>query len=603
MCGIFGHVGSINSFSKCLKGLSFLEYRGYDSAGIAGVQDDLLICFKEKGNLSELEKTLENKLIACQTAIGHMRWATHGKASRLNAHPHLDQNRDLAIVHNGILENHRSLRTMLEENGVVFETDTDSEVIAQLIAYLFDGDLIRAINEALKLMRGFWAIALIHKKYPDQIIAFTREVPLVVGFSQTTNEAFVSSDVRAFNENAIDLYFLKNDEIACVSKQGVRLFDGAANPIYKDPEHFEVEEELVDKGFYEHFMLKEIFEQPQAIRNALDNRFNFETGKVDFEQFSLSNEEIKEFKRILFLGCGTSWHAACIAAQQFEELTGIPCCAEISSEYRYKNSRVDAKTLVIAISQSGETIETLIAARKTQAQGAKVLAICNVAASSLMREADYGILLRAGPEVSVCSTKAFTCQITLLSLLAHKFADLDRDLLKQLIDLPEIVEHVLSKTEEIALLAKKYASYNQFFFIGRQYMHFTGLEAALKLKEISYVNAYGHAAGELKHGPIALLDSQSVVIGLCGNSLTYEKMLSNLMEVKAREAHVIAFVPYHAEEIEEIADDLLYLPPMSDLIASIPYSVAAQLFAYFIALARGTEIDQPRNLAKSVTIE
>ncbi len=605
MCGIFGHIGDTSSIEKCLKGLKFLEYRGYDSAGIAGIEENHLFCMKEKGRICELEKLLEKKIHNFQSSIGHTRWATHGEASQKNAHPHLDQKREIAVVHNGILENHSSLRSMLEQKGMIFESETDSEVIAQLISYFDQGDFLKAVREALSLMKGFWALAIIHKNYPGQIVATRYENPLIVGVSTDANEAFVSSDPYAFSQKDLDLYYLKNHEIALISKGNVEIYDQNSNAVEKHAEHLDLPQIEITKGHFEHFMLKEIFEQPISIQSSIHNRFIMENGDAEFENFPS-----RTFDKVLILGCGTSWHAGTIAAQMIEELVNIPARAEIASEYRFKRSHVDKNTLVIALSQSGETFDTVSAVRKAQELGGCILAICNVPGSTLMRLAEHIISLRAGPEISVCSTKAFSCQISVLALVTLKLArnlgmskERGQQFISEITRLPTIVETVLEQREAIRSLAKKYASHSNFFFIGRQYMHTTSLEAALKLKEISYLNAFGYPAGELKHGPIALIDSQCVVLGLCGNTITYEKMLSNLAEVKARGGKIIGIAPHDSEEIDQIADDLLYLPKICDELASIPYAVATQLFAYYIALERGTEIDQPRNLAKSVTVE
>ncbi|NGX38321.1 MAG: Glutamine--fructose-6-phosphate aminotransferase [isomerizing] [Chlamydiae bacterium] len=606
MCGLYGHIGNSSSLDKCLKGLKILEYRGYDSAGIAGVDNGNLVCFKEKGKISDLEKVLEKKLHTFQSSIGHTRWATHGSASKLNAHPHLCEKKEVAVVHNGIIENHRALRTMLEEKGVVFETETDSEVIAQLISHFYKGDLVEAVRACTALMKGFWGLAILHKNHPEQIVTTRLENPIVMGISQDGQEAFVSSDPHAFAQENLDLYFLDNHEIALISKNRIEIFDADAKVIEKTPEKLDLTQIAICKGNFEHFMHKEIHEQPSSIRNSILGRFVMEKGDAVFEDFSPS----KSIKQILILGCGTSWHAGCIAAQQFEELAGIPARAEIASEYRYRKKSVDENTLVIALSQSGETFDTIAAVNRFKQEGAKVLAICNVHGSTLTRVADHTILLRAGPEISVCSTKAFSCLLSVLSLLALKFARLGpmnceegQRFLEEIVQLPTIVEAVLDQEHKIAKLADKYASHTNFFFLGRQYMASASLEAALKLKEISYLNAWAYPAGELKHGPIALIDSSFVIVALCGNKATYEKMLSNLNEVKTREGKILAMAPIELEEVEHIADDVLWLPHMRDDLSTIPYSIASQLLAYYIAKKLGTEIDQPRNLAKSVTVE
>ncbi len=606
MCGIFGHIGKgESSGEKCLQGLKFLEYRGYDSAGLAGMHGRDLLCVKEKGKISALEELIGSKIRHFSNSIGHTRWATHGEASQQNAHPHLDQKREVAVVHNGILENHHALRTMLEKEGVAFSSDTDSEVIAQLISFFYDSDILAAVRKALNLMEGFWALAILHKSHPDTIIATRFENPLVVGVSPENHESFVSSDPYAFSEKDLDLYFLKNHEIASVSGGSIEIYNENQQAIEIIPEHFDLPSLEVCKGEFEHFMLKEIFEQPLSVQKSIHGRFVLEEGIADLQE--IDNLDVEQ---VLILGCGSSWHAGCLAAQMIEEMTQLPTRAEIASEFRYKQAATGENTLVIALSQSGETFDTIAAIKKIQAQGAPILAICNVPESSLMRLADYRIPLRAGPEISVCSTKAFTCQLSVLSLLALQLARKRGmtkkegvQFLEELACLPKVIEAVLDQSGNIEALAKKYSSFSHFFFIGRQYMYPTCLEAALKLKEISYLNAFGYPAGELKHGPIALIDDQAVVIGLCGSVLTYSKMLSNLAEIKARNGNVIAFAPLSSPDIEQVSDHVLYFPHLCDALASIPYSVATQLFAYYMAKNKGRDIDKPRNLAKSVTVE
>lgn len=607
MCGIFGHVGGKNSLNECLKGLKLLEYRGYDSAGIAGMHQGQLYCFKEKGNISELEKVLEDRMLPLKTTIGHTRWATHGSASRENAHPHFDQKKEIALVHNGILENHTALRSMLKEQGMHFESETDTEVIVQLISYFYKNDIIEAVQKALPLMKGFWGIVLIHKKHPDQIIATARGNPIVIGLSPTKKEAFVSSDFYAFDRDDLNLYFLQDDEIATISKKEVIFLDKFSKTLSKSPEYLTLSKSDISKGNYEHFMLKEIFEQPQSMRTAFEKYLKINSQTVVFE--GISSLKLGQIENIIILGCGSSWHAACIGAAQLEKIVKIPASAHIASEFRFNETVLSPKTLVIAISQSGETLDTLAAIRMVKSKGIKVLAICNVPNSLLTRESDATILQHAGPEVSVCSTKGFTSQLTILSLFCLYLNQLrnkhsSSEIFDQFIQLPQIAQRILDQSALIAKYAKKYAGFTNFFFLGRQYMYPTSLEAALKLKEISYLNASGYPAGELKHGPLALVDEQSVIIGLLGNELTLDKMLNNLLEVKARGGMLLAFVPENRrEEIQEIVSDCIFLPVCSDHFASIPYSIALQLFAYGIAKQRNTNIDKPRNLAKSVTVE
>jgi glucosamine--fructose-6-phosphate aminotransferase (isomerizing) len=611
MCGIFGYIGPRNPAQICLKGLKHLEYRGYDSAGIAGILEGKIVACKEVGKIYSLENALLEQPMRLDLAIAHTRWATHGEPSKKNAHPHIDEKESVAVVHNGIVENYLELRQMLQAKGKKFYSDTDTEVIAQLISHFYEGELLSAVQKALTHLRGFWGIALIHKDHPNQIIAAARENPIAIGFNAATSEAFISSDANAFGEPNLDVMFLRNDEIALISPEKIQVFDPSFTIVQKSTQRFDADAVCLSKNGYPHFMLKEIFEQPQTIQQAFHNRLIPDFGTAEFENLIFTPSDLLAVRRILIVACGTSWHAGQIAASLFEDKARIPTQAEIASEFRYRNPIISQDTLVIAISQSGETLDTIAAVREVKSKGAKVLGICNVRNSTLTREADCTLFLRAGPEVSVCSTKAFTSQLTVLFLFAllmarlrHMSKEEGYAFLDEIQSLPLKVEQVLHKHEEIKALAKKYAHYKSFFFLGRHYMFTTSLEAALKLKEISYINAQGYPAGEMKHGPIALVDSQLAVIGMCGNKHTIEKMISNLMEMKARGAPVLAFVSEGTTpEIEKVATDVLYLPSICDELASIPYSVAGQLLAYFIALEHGTDIDQPRNLAKSVTVE
>lgn len=610
MCGIFGYIGPRDSAQTCIDALKHLEYRGYDSAGLAGILEGKLHTCKEIGKIHALENLWKKSPQTLDLAIAHTRWATHGKPSRENAHPQFDSTNSVAVVHNGIIENYRALRAMLQEKGFVFSSDTDTEVIAQLIQYSYTGDFLAAVQKALALLQGFWGIAVIHKNHPDQIIAAARENPIAIAHSSARTEAFVSSDPNAFNAPDLDVLFLQNDEIAVVRQNKVEIFDPTAAPVAKVAERLQLERAAASRGGFAHYMLKEIFEQPQTIQQALHNRFIEDFGTAEFEGLTISVSELQAVKRILILGCGTSWHAGVIAALLFEDMARIPTQAEIASEFRYKNPIISEGTLVIAISQSGETLDTIAAVREAKAKGAKILGICNVRHSTLTREADACLYLRAGPEISVCSTKAFTSQLTVLSLfsllmarLRHMRKEEGQTFLRSLRELPAHVTRVLRCTDELARLARKYAHFEHFFFLGRHYMYTTCLEGALKLKEISYLNAVGYPAGEMKHGPIALVSPSLATVAFCGNERTYDKIASNLMEIKARGGPVLAFAPEGAADIASVADDVFYLPRLPDELAPIPYSTAAQLFAYHVASLRGTEIDQPRNLAKSVTVE
>ncbi len=610
MCGIFGYVGPKNPVDVCIRGLSSLEYRGYDSSGIVGVHEQELLFCKEAGKISNLKEAVST-LKRLRNAIAHTRWATHGKPSKENAHPHFDEHNQVAVVHNGIIENYSSIRESLLKKGVRFRSETDTETIAQLIASYYEGDLILAVQKALEQLRGFWALAVVHKDHPNTIIAAAKENPLAIGMSACRTEIYLSSDVNAFEQPDLDIFFLHSNEIAEISSQEVRIFNASRVPISKPTEKLSLEHSTLSKNGFAHFMLKEIFEQPDTIRQAMHERFQEDLGIAIFEEIPFSPEEVNSFDKVLILACGTSWHAGYIAASWIEENAQIAAQAEIASEFRYKNAVISKNTLVIAISQSGETFDTIAAVREVQKKGAKVLAVCNARNSTLTRDADACVFLRAGPEISVCSTKAFTSQLTVLSLLTLWLARTrgtmtpkeGTSFLQELQKIPDQVDFLLRNTETIQSLANKYSSYPHFFFLGRSYMYATSLEGALKLKEISYIHAVGYPAGEMKHGPIALVDEMLAIVGLCGNVKTLDKTLSNLLEVKSRGAPILALAPIGTPEIDKIANDVLWMPPSSDELACIPYSVATQMLAYYIALNKGADIDQPRNLAKSVTVE
>lgn len=608
MCGIFGYIGSQNAVKIALNGLKKLEYRGYDSAGIAGVKDGQIIYCKEVGKIAVLEEQVLAADLNLDVAIAHSRWATHGKPSKMNAHPHFDSEHSLALVHNGIIENHESLRRSLKSKGVVFVSETDTEVVAHLIASLYKGDILSAIQETIPLLEGAYAIALIHRDFPKQIIVFANQSPLVIGIGN--GESFVSSDSHAFAGHTREVIYLSHGEIAVVTANNVDVFDVNRTPVSKTTAQLGTAVEELSKGNFEHYTLKEIFQQPQTIRNALLSRFLEDYGTVLFDEVNFDVNELLGVEHVLILACGTSLHAGHIGAYMLEDKARIPVRVEISSEFRYKNPVISQGTFVIAISQSGETADTIAAVREVKAKGAKVLAICNVQGSTLVRESDASIFLRAGPEIGVCSTKAFTSQVVVLGLLTilmarmrHMSKQEGQAFLHALQKLPDQVQAVLDHAAHIEVLAKKYAAYENFFFLGRYYMFPSSLEGALKLKEISYINANGYPAGEMKHGPIALINSESPVVALCGNKMTFHKLLSNLMEVKARGAPILAIAEEGQDKLEGVVDDVIWVPETIDELASVPTAVATQLLAYYIAKERGADIDQPRNLAKSVTVE
>lgn len=608
MCGIFGYIGRKKAAKIVLDGLKKLEYRGYDSAGIVGIHQEKLAYCKIVGKIALLEQEVELKGLHFDLAIGQTRWATHGKVSKINAHPHFDTKETLAIVHNGIIENYEILRNQLKNEGAIFRSETDSEVIAHLVAKYYEGDFLKAVQQAIPLLEGSYATVMIHKDHPDMIIAAAKECPLVIGLG--ADEAFISSDSLAFAVHTREIVRLSHGEIAVIRTDQIDIFNASQEPVNKKVELLDKDIVEATKGSYEHYTLKEIHEQPQTLKNALLSRFIDEYGTAVFEELTISQNDLLSVDRILILGCGTSLNAAYVSRYLIEEMARIPVEVEISSEFRYKNPIILPNTLVLAISQSGETADTLAAVREVKNRGAPVLAICNVHDSSLTREADSTFFLRSGPEVGVCSTKAFTSQIVVLALFTLMMARMRNlsksegqiflDWLKQI---PDQVQSVLNQEQLIQLIAEKYAHYENFFFLGRHYLYPTSLEGALKLKEISYINANGYPAGEMKHGPIALINENCPTVALCANRHTYTKLLSNLMEIKARHGKIIAIAEEGQPELQEIADDIILIPSTIDSLAVVPSAVATQLLAYWIARKRGAEIDQPRNLAKSVTVE
>lgn len=617
MCGIIAYI-SLNQKKKsenrcvsaCLKGLKLLEYRGYDSSGIAGIIDGQIKSCKRAGKVNTLIAAVESQKLRLDVAIAHTRWATHGSPTEKNAHPHFDQKRSLAIVHNGIIENHTSIRSKLEGNGVHFNSDTDSEVIAQLISYHYKGDLKKALQLSMKELQGSLAIALVHKEHPNKIFAASRESPLVLGVDEKNQEAYLASDANSFCGKSLSIVYLNNNELAVLSDNKIEVFDHDGYFISKESKRVTFKSTPISKNGFKHFMLKEIFEQPQTIQQALQGRCKEELGTAEFEGLNISSDELRSINRICILGCGTSWHAGNIAASMLENMSGISCQSEIASEFRYKNPVISENTLIIAISQSGETADTIAAVREAKTKGAKIIVICNVPNSTLTRETTSCLFLNAGPEISVCSTKAFTSQLTvvaLFSLFMARIRNMDKEkgqqFLKELKQLPTKITQVLSQFSTIKSFSKKYSSFEDFFFVGRHYMYPTSQEAALKLKEISYLNACAYPAAELKHGPIALINPQLATIAMCGNIQTFEKILSNLKEVEARGGKILAFAPKGNKDILHITEDIIWIPRTSDILAPILYSVGAQIFAYSTAVFRGTDIDQPRNLAKSVTVE
>jgi len=609
MCGIIGYIGSREVVPLLLDGLKRLEYRGYDSAGLAVLRDGKIDVRRSVGKLTNLEKTVNGTGLHGTVGIGHTRWATHGKPSEQNAHPH--RSGSLVLVHNGIVENYAALKARLQQEGYRFESETDTEVMAHLIAWHLKDDrgLEGAVRAATKEVRGSYAIAVLCEKEPQTIIAARSGCPLVVGMSD--HGAFAASDVTAILAHTRDVVFLEDDELAVLSTNGLVVKDAKGKPVTRAATQIAWDAAAAEKGGYPHFMLKEIHEQPQAILDTMRGRYTFERGEADLPDIGLTPAQFADVQRVWIVACGTSWHAALVGKYLIEEMVRAPVQVDIGSEFRYRNPLIGPGDLLIAISQSGETADTLAAAREARRQGARMVSICNVVGSTLARESDGVLYTHAGPEIGVASTKAFTAQLTALYLLALHLGRVrgtvsveeGRAWLDRFVTLPTHVQHLLGREAELVAIAKRYHTKRNFLYLGRGINYPIALEGALKLKEISYIHAEGYAAGEMKHGPIALLDKDMPVVVLAPRDRLYEKTVSNLMEVKARAAPVIAFVTAGERELGKAADAVFTVPDVHPLLSPILFVVPLQLLAYHIAVLRGTDVDQPRNLAKSVTVE
>ena len=609
MCGIVGYVGDEQAVPVLLSGLKRLEYRGYDSAGVAVLHDGKIDVRRSVGKLVSLGKVLSEKTLAGTIGIGHTRWATHGRPSEQNAHPH--RSGDCVLVHNGIIENYLSLKQQLQQAGYRFESETDTEVVAHLVArYVQQGKgLAEAVRGAVGEIRGSYAIVVMCEREPGTLVAARSGCPLVVG--RTGRAAFVASDVMAMLAHTRDVTYLEEGDVAVLTASDLRVVDVSGKPVVRPPSRVTWDAEAAEKGGYAHFMLKEIHEQPQAILDTMRGRYTFEQGEADLPDIGLTPEQFAEVGRIWIVACGTSWHAGLVGKYLLEEMIRTPVQVDIASEFRYRDPLVRKEDLFITISQSGETADTLAAAREAKGKGARVVSIVNVVGSTLARESDGVLYTHCGPEIGVASTKAFTAQLTALYLLSLHLARVrgvlnandGRAWLERVVALPSLVEEILKREGEIAAIAKRYYREQNFLYLGRGINYPIALEGALKLKEISYIHAEGYAAGEMKHGPIALIDEHMPVVVLAPRNRLYEKTVSNLMEVKARHAPVIAFVSEGERDLGAIADAVFTIPDVPALLTPILYTVALQLLAYHVAVLRGTDVDQPRNLAKSVTVE
>ncbi len=610
MCGIIGYIGKKEALPILIEGLKRLEYRGYDSAGVALVSNGKLDIKKAKGKILEFEKKLKKDSFASSVGIAHTRWATHGEPSEKNAHPHFDCHKKIALAHNGIIENYNTLKELLKREGHKFISETDTEVIVHLIEKYYEGNLEKAVQKALHQVEGAYAIAVVAKEEPGKIVAARNGSPLVVGLGE--DEYFVASDVAPLLNHTKKVIYLDDKEMVVLTQEGCRTLTIKNTEINKKVEEIKWDLAKLEKADFSHYMLKEIFEQPETITNAFRGRLNAKHGIVKLGGIMRLNEYLTGINRIIITACGTSWHAGLVAEYIIEELTGLPVEVEYASEFRYRHPVVDKKILVIVISQSGETADTLAALREAKKRGAKVMGIVNAVGSTIARETDGGIYIHAGPEIGVASTKAFTSQITAFYLLSVYLSGLlgkasekrDKILLKALEKIPEQVKKILKKSEEIKRLVEKFVNTNNFLYLGRGYNFPVALEGALKLKEISYIHAEGYPAAEMKHGPIALIDEKMPVVFIAtGNSTIYEKIMSNIEEVKARKGIVICVATEGDKEIEKIADHVIYIPKTEEMLVPLLSVIPLQLLAYHLAVLRGCHVDQPRNLAKSVTVE
>ena len=602
MCGIVGYIGARDCVELLVSGLESLEYRGYDSAGIAVLENGNISVRKEKGRLSGLRDILEKKPVNGNIGIGHTRWATHGVPSVKNSHPHTNQDGTIAVVHNGIIENHEALKKFLTEKGYSFVSETDTEVIPNLIDYYYDGDLLTAVRKAAKKLDGSYAIGVISVAEPDKIVAVRKDSPMIVGLCDDGN--FIASDIPAILSETRDVYLLNDGEFVTLKKDSVTICDIDENPINKEVYRVKFSAQASQKEGYDHFMLKEIYEQPQAIRNTLRGRMDNDLNVI------LDNIEFSDdIKKIYIVACGTAYHAGLVGKKAIETLAKIPCEVCLASEFRYGEPLMDKNTAVLVVSQSGETADTLAVLRMAKNLGNKVYAITNVVGSSVAREADYVFYTYAGPEIAVASTKAYTTQLVAFYLFAIHFAEkrnavaqpvLD-DLKAQLLKMDECVAKILESAPKIKEVAKNIANERDVYFLGRGLDYFVAMEAALKLKEISYIHADAYASGELKHGPIALIEDGTVVLSICTNPDISNKLSSNVKEVLARGAKTIGFTSCMSDTAAY--GDIVELPQIDPLLAPLPAIIPLQMLAYYVSVEKGFDVDKPRNLAKSVTVE
>lgn len=609
MCGIVGYVGGEEAAPILLDGLARLEYRGYDSAGVAVFDGENLRVAKTKGRLRALSDMIQGGAAMRGTiGVGHTRWATHGAPSDVNSHPQVSRSGRIAVVHNGIIENYAELKTFLLAQGVPFTSETDTEVVAQLIEYFYEGDILRAVGRVLHRIEGAYALGIICADEPERLIAVRKDSPLILGLGSGFN--FLASDVTAIVKHTRDVIYMEDGEIAELTRDGVTCYNHLLQPVSKETAHVDWEIDAAEKGGYEHFMLKEIMEQPEALRRAIFPRIR--DGEVIFEDFSLEDEYIRALHKIFIVACGSSYHVGMVGKYNLEKLLRIPVEVALASEFRYMDPILDENTLVIVISQSGETLDTMAALREARGLGAKILSIVNVVGSSIARESDMVLYTWAGPEIAVATTKAYSTQLAVLDLLGLYFAgkrdsvpaQRRRAVVEGLLLLPSRLEQVLEKHENIQYFASQYFNHDSIFFIGRNVDYALGLEGSLKLKEISYIHSEAYASGELKHGTISLIEDGTLVVAVATCGRLFDKAMSNVVEVKSRGADVLALTTEdRAEAMGRNANGLITIPETDELLLPSLGVAPLQLFAYYVALMRGCDIDKPRNLAKSVTVE
>ncbi|HBL6625552.1 TPA: glutamine--fructose-6-phosphate transaminase (isomerizing) [Clostridioides difficile] len=610
MCGIVGYLGSRKAAEVIVEGLSKLEYRGYDSAGVAvnSSNEKELNIRKFKGRLSVLAEDLEKNPIDGNLGIGHTRWATHGEPSDVNSHPHFNQAKTIAVVHNGIIENYMEIKEELISEGVKFESQTDTEVIAHLVDKYYEGNLLDAVYKTISKLRGAYALGVICKEHGNELVAVRKDSPLVVGVGEGEN--FIASDIPALLKYTRDVYFLENGEVVHLKDENVTVYDSNRNLVEKEVFHVTWDVEAASKGGYDYFMSKEIHEQPTGVRETLERRLD-DNGNIILDSINISREDLEKINKVYIVACGTAYNAGLLGKYAIEKFVNIPVITDIASEFRYSDPFVDENSLVILVSQSGETADTLAVLRDSKAKGARILSITNVVGSSIARESDDVFYTWAGPEVAVASTKAYTTQITSLYMIALDFAikkgtitrEFYDSMISKMKEIPSKIQEILDNEEYIKEVAKTVVSSEHAFYLGRGIDYSLAMEGSLKLKEISYIHAEAFAAGELKHGTIALIEKGTPVIAIATQERLFEKMVSNMEEVRARGAYVVAIAQSHNKDVEKAADKIIYIPNSDDILSPILAVVPMQLLAYHVSVLRGCDVDKPRNLAKSVTVE